>query len=425
VRKVFVASLVIVACSSKATTTLDVVTGGEGDAFSRQPTPATIVVEEVGTDGNAKELSRSAYPADDLSLGDVGRDDTGAIRVTALDSAGKTLLKGETLFIQFGALADVSFEVYVQRTGELARMPRQPSQRLDAPVADVLLGRYVFAASGTATMLYDVLFLKALATVPTLPRNAASLATYGTISLVVDENGASTFDLSDGTNAEQTAPAGGAWGDVAGGATVNASDGTSFIVGPTRTAHGGPTARVLRIGADGALSFANLITPRAGACAAFVEGRGLVVYGGAATGAGAEVLAPGAGTAAPLPFDPDAVASCGLATLDATHVVVAGGTRSPDVAPFVIDLACGSNCHPAPWKDVLSMPRAQAFGLGSDAALFVGDDASGNTHVFRAGSAGQREVPLKVGRKGARGLPMPDGSIGIVGGAPEIETYRD
>src|SRR6185369_11140273 len=112
--------------------------------------------------------------------------------------------------------------------------------------------------------------------VPTLTRPAASLATYGTIALSIDENGATTFDLSDGSTADQAPPAGGAWSDVAGGATVYSSDGTSYIVGATRTAHGGPTARVLRIGADGALSFASLITPRAGACATVVEGRGLV-----------------------------------------------------------------------------------------------------------------------------------------------------
>src|SRR5438552_11634025 len=108
----------MLACSSKQTATLDVVTGGEPDAFSRQPAPATIVVEEIGTDGVPKELSRSPLPADELSLGDVGKSDVAAIRVTALDGSGKTLLRGESLFVEFGALADTTFEVFVQRTHE-------------------------------------------------------------------------------------------------------------------------------------------------------------------------------------------------------------------------------------------------------------------------------------------------------------------
>jgi hypothetical protein len=428
VRKFGLACVVVAAaCSSKPTATLDVVTGGEADAFSKQPTPATIVVEEVGTDGVPKELSRSAYPADTLSLGDVGQNDVAAIRVTAIDGAGKPLLRGESLFVQFGALSDTTFEIYVQRTGELARLPRQPGVKLDAPMVDVLLGRYIVAASGTATMLYDLLFLQALTTLPTLPRNAASLATYGTVTLAIDENGASTLDLSDGTTAEQPSPVGGTWGEVAGGMTVHSSDGTSYVIGGTRTAHGGPSARVLKIGADGALSFASLITPRLGACATFVTGRGLVVYGGSATGAGAEVLAPGTAQAAALPYASDAVTSCGIATLDATHIVVAGGTRQgvPDAPPSAFDLGCAADCHPAVWHDVVALPRAQGDGLAGDAALFIGDDAAGNSHAFRCSPDACREIPLKVPRQGARVVPLPDGSTGMVGGVPEIETYRD
>lgn len=419
---------VLVACSSQKDGTVVLVTGDETDAFTREPAPKTIVVEALDLDGNARELSRGPLPGGDLTLGDFSRDDVAALRVRAVDDAGHVLVGGESLFFQYGALADSTLEVFVQRTGELARMPRAPSTSFETPVVDVVVGRYVLVAKGTATSLYDLLSLQAFTTPPVLPRAAASLASYGTTAIVIDDGAASSFDLTSGDASDVPAPSGGSYAEVAGGASVRAGDGTVYVVGATRD--GAETARVLRIAKDGTLSFAALSKPRAGACATWVSGRGLVVYGGSASAEGGEVLADAASIAAPLPYPPDPVNGCALAALDTTKVVVAGGKGAAGdtgagLPARAIDLGCASGCAPAAWKGVVPLVRADAAGVAGDAALVVGDDASGATKAFRASPGELREVPLKIGRRGARLVPLPTHAVGIVGGAATIESYRE
>jgi hypothetical protein len=203
-----------------------------------------------------------------------------------------------------------------------------------------------------------------------------------------------------------------------------------YVVGGTRVG-GGPSSRVLVIANDGTTTFASLAKPREGACATFVTGRGLVVYGGNAADAGAEVLAPGAAIATPLPFPADAVKGCGASALDATHVLVVGGAGSPlDVAGAaaarVLDLGCADKCAPSPWPGALGLVRAEAFTLAPNAAIVAGDDATGASHVFRVTDGGAAEIGLKAARRGARLVALPvAGTLAIVGGAAAIEQYRE
>src|SRR5262249_36547329 len=155
--------------------------------------------------------------------------------------------------------------------GELARVPRGPGA-IDAPVAVMAVSRYVVAASGRASTLYDLLGLRTLGDAPTFPRPAKSLATYDSTALVIDEAGATQVELTTGASAALEPPPGGSGGDVAGGATIAARDGTQFIVGGPRLT-GGATARVVVITAEGRASFASLLAAREGACATWVEGR--------------------------------------------------------------------------------------------------------------------------------------------------------
>ena len=94
----------LTSCKDTPSATITITTGDELDAFSRAPAPTTLVVENVGLDGTVTELSRTSLPTEEISLGDKGRTDVGAFRVTAIDATGKALLKGESLFVQFGAL---------------------------------------------------------------------------------------------------------------------------------------------------------------------------------------------------------------------------------------------------------------------------------------------------------------------------------
>ena len=366
-------------------------------------------------------------PADELSLGDKSRTDVGALRVLAVDAAGKTLLRGETLYVQFGALESSPLDVFLQRTGELARMPRG-SASLDAPRLGVAVARYVVAASGTNLVLYDLLRLTMVTGVSALPRPARSLVTFGTAAIVIDEAGASTVDLSTNAASDLAAPAGVSFAEIAGGATVAVPDGSTYVVGATRTT-GGPSSRVLVFGKDGSITSATLAKPREGACATWVDGRGLVVIGGNATDPGVEVLAPGALQSAVLAYAPDGVKGCGATTLDASHVLVAGGTGSPaDVAGAapvrVVDLACAAGCIPEVWPGMIPLVRAESFTVAQGAVLVAGDDATGASRVFRATVAGTTEIPVKAARRGARLIALPvKGTAALVGGAAPIEQY--
>lgn len=407
---------------------MTIVTGDEADAFSRTPAPVLLIAEKVGLDGNKTEIARANLPADSLSLGELSRTEVGGIAVTALGADGQPLLRGESLFVQWGALENQTLEVFVQRTGELARMPRGPSP-VNVTTITTIVGRYVLTTDGTASNIYDLLTLHTLSSPPVLPRPAKSTASFGTAALLIDESGATTFDLSNGETVALDPPIGGTFAEVAGGERVSAPDGTQLIVGGTRSS--GATPRVFLVDSNGKATFSALTAAREGACATYVEGRGLVVYGGDAKASAVELLAPGATGASALPFPPDPVKGCSLATLDNQHVLVAGGTGAAGdtgagLPPRVIDLACTTACAPIPWPSApVVLTRAQSFGLSFDKAFIVGDDANGATHAYRAMPTELREIPLKIGRQHARMIPTPTKSVVIVGGGAGIEQYLE
>ncbi len=411
---------VLAACSDAPEGTVTIVTGEETDVFSRAPAPTTLVTEKIALDGTRTELRRTPLPADTVDLGNLPQTDAGALGVRGLDAAGKPVVRGETLFVQWGALASSQLEVFVQRTGELARMPRGPGA-FDPLATTIVAGRYALAANGTATMVYDLLGLKPI-TSPVLPRPARSIASFDTSLLVVDEGGATTFELSTSTSYPLDAPTGGTFAEIAGGQRTIAPDGTQYLVGATR-AGGGATARVLVLDAQGKATFASLGTPREGACATYVEGRGLVVVGGDPAAPGAELLAPGASVATPLPFPPDAARGCAATAVDAGHVAIIGGSTT--VEARVLDLACASSCTPTTWQGAIPLVRAEAITLAPDALFVLGDDAGGASHAYRASPTGTREIPLRVPRRGARLLRSPTGAALVVGGAAGIEQYFD
>lgn len=416
--------LMFSAACSDAEGTVTIVTGEETDVFSREPRPVTLVTEQVALDGTRKEVGRQALPVDRVDLGELQQSDIGAIAITGLGADGKALVKGQSLLVQWGALRDSSLQLFAQRTGELARVPNGPAAA-DVGPAVMVEGRFVFGVFGTTAYLYDLLTLRTLTGQPSLPRAARSVVAVDSAVLLIDENGASTFDLQSGASNAFTAPANGTFAEVAGGARVGASDASQFIVGATRIGNGGATTRLFYVDPDGKASFAALTAPREGACATYVQGRGLVVYGGGADAsvAGAEVLAPGATVATPLPFPADQVKSCAAAVLDQTHVLIAGGDGGP---ARVIDLACTTDCKPVPWQGPIPLVRTEAAALAADAVLLVGEDAQGATHAYRASPAELKEIALKNPRRGAHLVRGPAEALLVVGGgAAGIEMYRE
>lgn len=420
-----VLAVLAVACASTPTGTVRLDVGEETDALTRAPAPVTLVVSTIDLAENVKEVARTSLPASGIDVGDLPKTDVGAIRVVGLGADGATLVKGSSLFVQWGALELSDLPVFVQRTGELARLPSAPT--LEANTALVVNGRYVLEASGTSAALYDLLQLRTFTGAPTLPRPARSLASYATVALVVDELGATVLDLNDGGSYALPTPSGGAFSEVAGGLTFQAKDGTQLVVGATRRDAGAaPTARVLRIGPSGDVTFASLAAPRAGACATWVEGRGLVVWGGSDTAPGGELLAPGATASVTLPFPPDAVTGCAVAPLDASRVVVAGGVRADGTRKTrAVDLACAAACTPELWTSDVPVVRGEALAVGAGAVLVLGDDTSGRTRAFRVTKEDAREVATRTTRKGARLVPSPTGGALVLGGGPGIEQYQE
>ena len=419
-------------CSKTPTGTLTLTTGGEGDALTRAPAPTTLAVDLVDAQGKVTSLGVVSLPATTVSLPDQSTSAIGIVRVTGADAAGATRVFGESLPVEFSGLAGGSVTIFIQRTGELARLPGALPDGREAPLLGLVAGRYVLVAGGSdsgqakTTALYDLLSWATLPSPPTHPRAPRSLAAFVTRVLAIDDQGASAFDLTDSSASEVTAPGGGSFAEVAGGATIYPPDGSAYVVGATRTA-GMPTARVLKIDATGAFSFLALGSPRLGATAAWVPGRGLYVGGGNATAPGAEMIAAGATASVALPFPSDASVGAGSVALDASHVLVAGGVRSDgsDAGTRLFDLGCATACMPQAWPAPLAspLPGASVFVLPGAAALVVGDDAAGLTHVVRLDAKSATEISLKAGRKHARGILLPTGQIAVAGGAAVIEGF--
>jgi hypothetical protein len=415
-------------CGGTPDGSITLVTGPQTDTFSRAPAPTMLVVDRIGQNGSKSEISRTRLPAETIDLGKLAETDVGAIAVSAIDDSGKVLVHGESLLVQWGALADTSLDVFVQRTGELATMPAGPVD-IGATTTALVDGRYLFAAGGTGgttATLYDLLTLTTLPSTPALPRAAKSLVAVSSAVLAIDDTGGTTVDLETGETTDLPAPTGGNYGEIVGGTTVGASDGSQYLVGATRPS-GAPTPRVLFFDASGNGSFTALATPRLGACATWVGGRGLVIVGGAATGAGAELLASGTAAAASLPFPADPVRGCAAAALDGSHVLVAGGTDpSGATRPArVLDLGCTTSCAPTLWTGVVPLVRTEAATLAADAALLLGDDAGGASHAYRITAAGLAEVSLKTPRRGAHLVPTPTDAFAVIGGGPGVEQYLE
>lgn len=403
------------ACSTERSGSLELVTGGETQVISRAPAVTRLVVDLVPESGDKGTLFSGA-PTANVDLGTLDAALGGSIVVTGTAQDGAIVVRGATLGITVGSLDRQNLPVFIQRTQELARMPGTFEDRA-APQLDLAFGRYLFAAGEgrTDARYYDLLALAPPSqVVPTLPRAPESLAIVDTALLLINAVGASSLDLSTAATAEVRAPEGGSFADVAGGQTIYAPDGSAYIVGGTRRT-GAASSRFLRVQL-GTLTWGTLAVARLGAGATWVEGRGLVVVGGSATGAGIEVVAAESVLGAPLPFASVADTGLGAAPLSTGKLLVAPGPR-------VFDLTCSTNCAAEVWGTIpVALASAQVFTFRTlqDRAWVVGQEPSGNTRVFETRAGASTEVPLKIPRNRATATPLPTGALGIVGGGSAV-----
>ncbi|MBK8216037.1 MAG: hypothetical protein IPK71_20100 [Myxococcales bacterium] len=263
--------LVLLACASPSEGLVSLDTGLETDVLGREPRVDSLVVEAIDTSGNATEIARRRLPADVVDLGELPKVDTASLRVRGLDAQGAERVRGESLYAAYGDLERATLRIFLQRTGESARFPSPFSTPYpSSDRVDVIAGRYVAVADGARLVAYDVANLAPIAdrTLPVEPKTVAAFDTR--LLLVSDAAQAVVVDLATRDETKLDAPPGGSFAEVAGGRVVRAGAQGTYVVGATRTSN--PTAKVLRVAKDGALSFVELSSARAGAGASWVEG---------------------------------------------------------------------------------------------------------------------------------------------------------
>ncbi len=446
--------LLLLACDSQASGTIQIITGEETDTFTQSPVPTQILVQaQDPTTGDLTTLATAPYPTDTIDLGNQNQDSVADIVVTAEDANGNALIYGSTIPVQYGALDGETLPVFVQRMGQNARLPNPPTDARQYPVVSVLSDRFLIIAGGVdstlnlTTQVYDFAQYGLLTPAPSLPIVPASMPIMGTVALLIDTAGDGNFyDFSQDLGASVSPPAGFAFTDVAGGQTVyDNTDGYIFVVGATRTSASGPaTAAVLKIDTTdtsnasypyGNLSWLTLSTPRLGASATWVDGPGLIVAGGSSSAPGVETIANGQTTGATLPYPPDPSTGAGMTNLeDNQEVLVAGGVMPDGSDPGVRQLAIPcSPCVPLTWASTLPttsgapvvLTNAYTFTLNADTAFLVGSEpSSGLTHTFTLNSAGATEVPTKVPHTNAAAIVSPTyGAVLLFGGANELESF--
>jgi hypothetical protein len=438
----------VLSCNSTASGTIQLLTGGETDTFTQSPVPAWIEVDADDGSGNTPtQLAKVAYPTDSIDLGNQDESSVATIEVTALDANNNKLVYGASVPLQYGALDGATLPIFVQRVGQNARLPDPLSDTRQAPTLAVVSDRFLIVGGGsdstlnTTTVVYDFAQFAMLGSPPTLPRVPMSMPILGTVGLAIDQNGGTYYDFSQNTSSDVAAPSGFTYADIAGGQTVyDATDGLVFVVGATRTT-GAPTAAVLQIDPNdtsnsaypnGNMTWLTLSAPRLGASAIWQASRSvLVVAGGSATGAGVETITKGETAGAALAFPPDASVGAGITTLDATHVLLAGGVLpdGTDAGVRALDLSCAQGCGAAPstqaWgKLPVAVGRGALFEINpAQAFLVASEPSSGLTHTYLLTTASATEVPTKVQHTNASAFYSPVGSIVLYGGANEMESF--
>ncbi|WP_437820367.1 hypothetical protein [Sorangium sp. So ce1078] len=440
--------------------TIEVVPGHEAAAFQEDPPVARIEVTATAAEGDVT-VSAAAAPGGELDFGEIPAERAYTFEVRGVDAGGATVVRGRSASGIY--LAGVTGEVlplFAQRLGQWARPPGGlAASRVGAPGA-ALAERYLMLTGGAvagdaaADDLdparidgYDLAAWGGSASGGALPRAARSLVVRANLLLTLDDGGATWTDVASGQSAEAPLPAGlVSFAEVAGGRTVEAADGRSFVVGAARAgqaaeAPGEPSDAVLVVGADRTLSVARLRHARAGAAAVWVEGVGLVVAGGGAEGAdaaGLEVLGDGATAFQPRPFPPDAARGAGAAVTAPGEIVLVGGVQGGAAAPTRrLAPGCAGACAaveiagaalPAAIADVaaFTLPGGRILAVGSEAG------AGGLTRSFLVDLAAAQveELPLREPRRGATVVPAPNGTLALLGGvhaegtpALAVETF--
>ncbi|MEI9947806.1 MAG: hypothetical protein WDO74_02230 [Pseudomonadota bacterium] len=419
--------LLLPACSSNYLTdgVITITTGQEPDAWTVEPAAESVRVEMVQS--SRTTLANVAAPVTSVSIGTDGPQNAVAtFDATGFDASGSVVMKGSTVPLGIYGFEDAQIALFMGRVGGLSRAPGDLVFPRRHPQVAVLYHGYLLIAGGEEARanldVYDMALWLAAPKQPALPKAPDCWAVAGPKLLLIDDDGALWLDMSTYVTSAVDAPVSLDFADIIGGETIGSPGDPQYIVGATR-ATGKATNVVVRVDPDATLHLMKLRTPRLGAAATIVNGQ-LLVVGGAATGAGAEV-SNGAGTGfTPLPFPADVTVGAAMVAQNASTVVLAGG-RDPETGEFAgfrtMDLECAEDCTQAEIANSdFAFDHPRLFALSEAQLLAVGEQPkTGETHVFTFDTGighAQNEFALRVPRSGASAYLLPNGQVGVLGG---------
>ncbi|MEO6601689.1 MAG: hypothetical protein ABIQ16_17565 [Polyangiaceae bacterium] len=406
------------------------VTAPDDDPWSGPPAVDHVQVDFVqGT--TRSSLADLKAPPSTVSIGNGGPSDVVAhFEATGLTSAGDAVVFGSSIPFTVKGFAGAYVPLFVARKGGFATAPSSLLSPHIRPLSVLASQAYqLVVGSGDAAIdFFDSGTWAAPSDAPPLPQTVKSMAISGWSLLMINDTQANWLDLtSSSITPASPLPAGlRSFGDIAGGQTLVASDGTIYIVGATRT-EGDPTNSIVQIDPAGVLHTLLLKTARLGAAATLVEDS-LLVAGGSADGAGAELLPVSANSFNELDLPADDTTGASLVELTSASALLAGGhDASGAPAPTRgIDLGCSSKCRATKLpKASLSIAHASAFRLAENVALIVGETDDEETHAYLFDASGDEamltEQALRTPRSQASATRLPNGQVAIVGGT-ELST---
>ncbi|MET0791663.1 MAG: hypothetical protein ABW061_09105 [Polyangiaceae bacterium] len=401
------------------------------DPWAADPAVDHVQIDFVAGSTRTLLADESAQP-DTVSIGSQAMSANDAhFEATGFDSAGDAVVFGATVPFDVQSFAGVYIPVFAGRKGGFTTAPDTLVSPHIHPLSAVSAQRYLLLAGG-ADAAFDAYNAAAWGSATNssdplaLPQTVKSMAISGTVLLMINDEKANYIDLAGSGTTAATAPTGLKFADIVGGQTLVASDSTIYIVGATRT-EGAATNKVLEIDPTGTLLMLQLKTPRLGAAATLVEDS-LLVVGGSAKGAGAELLRLRDTTFSALDLPADETSGASVVELTSASALLAGGHDASGApsATRTIDLSCSSECSTAELPKLkLSIGRASAFRLAENVALIVGESDDTETHAYLFDASGDEptlvEKILRTPRSQAAAVTMPNGQIAVVGGT-ELST---
>ena len=404
------------------------VTGLETETLTGPPPIESVEIVRQDPDGSEEVVETLAVLPGDIPRFSMSGGVT-QYEARGLDDEGEVRVRGRSFLVNPSALREYTLPLFVGRVGEFSRPNPLVTPAGAYPNLAGLGGRYLLITGESLDGTLNIggfdfgWWSPATGERFECPDSSCAVLSMAvvreSIALLVGEDWAFVRDFANQAAGTLELPPGlDSYSQIAGGATVQTPDGGAYIVGPTRTE---PSQHVVQIAED--IAGHELLTERSEAAAAWVDDRGLLVWGGSEAGPGGELLALSASESVALPFAADPTAGAAVVPIDGSLVLRVGGT-GPDNNPaptVVLDLSCAADCVPRPFGGPIGLTHAQGFRL-RESVLVVGEDADGFTSACLVTEQGNQQVQLHERRTGARAFHTFLDQVVVVGGTLEDGT---